>query len=114
MQQENLQNAAEASQNGDAVSPRELPHGLLAVPEEVHAWLERERSKHPADAFAKYEPRLLLEWTLQYYFEESGHEVCYRPTAQGPEVLAVGFDEIYERTDAMNPDRMTGLKLWMP
>jgi hypothetical protein len=94
--------------------PRELPHGLLTPPPEVRALIEKERARHPPEAFAKGEERLLNEWTLQYYFDYLGHEVLYRPTPQGPEVLAVGFDEIFARTNGMAPKAMQGLKTWMP
>jgi hypothetical protein len=106
--------SASALPNASVRSPRELPHGLLAVPEPVKTLLDQERAKHPAEAFARAEERLVQDWTLHYYFEPFGYEVLYRPTAQGPEVLAVGFDEIHERTEGMNPAKMVGLKTWMP
>jgi hypothetical protein len=56
--------------------------------------IEKERAKHPPEAFARAEARLLNEWTVQYYFDYLGHEVLYRPTAQGSEVVAVGLDEV--------------------
>jgi hypothetical protein len=74
--------------------PRELPHGLIAPPERVRQLLEQERPKHRAEAFARAYERLLNEWTVGYYFDGLGHEVLYRPTAQGPEVLAVGHEEV--------------------
>jgi hypothetical protein len=106
--------SAAALPNPSVRCPRELPHGLLEVPEPVKALLDQERAKHPAEAFARAAERLVQDWTLHYYFEPFGHEVLYRPTAQGPEVLAVGFDEIHERTEGMNPAKMVGLKTWMP
>jgi hypothetical protein len=105
---------AAALQNGSVKRPCELPHGLLTVPDQVHGLLAQERARHPAEPFARTEDRLLHDWTLSYYFEAVGHEVLYRPTPQGPEVLAVGFDEIHNLTDGMNPAKMVGLKLWMP
>jgi hypothetical protein len=74
--------------------PEDLPHGLLAVPAKVRELIEEERPKHLPEAFAKAEERLLNDWTLQYYFDYLGHEVLYRATPKGPEVLAVGFEEI--------------------
>ena len=35
---------------------------------------------------------------VQYYFDQLGYEVAYRSTPQGPEVLAVGYDEILALT----------------
>ena len=94
--------------------PQDLPHGLISPPREVRDLLEKERAKHPPDAFAKAEEQLLNEWTLQFYFDYLGHEVLYRPTPRGPEVLAVGFDEIRAQTGDMVPDKMKGLKTWVP
>jgi hypothetical protein len=94
--------------------PADLPHGLLTPPEKVRELMERERARHAPASFAKAEERLLNEWTLQYYFDGLGHEVLYRPTAGGPEVLAVGFEEIRVRTDDMDPEKMTGLRTWVP
>jgi hypothetical protein len=94
--------------------PQDLPHGLIRPPEEVRDLIDRERGKHSPEAFAQAEERLLNERTLQYYFDYLGLEVLYRPTPQGPEVLAVGFDEIFARTNGMDPDAMQGLKTWVP
>jgi hypothetical protein len=42
---------------------------------------------------------MLNEWTLQYFFDDLGHEVLYCPTPKGPEVLAVGFDEVFRPSE---------------
>jgi hypothetical protein len=94
--------------------PADLPHGLLTPPQQVRELVERERARHPPASFAKAEERLVNEWTLQHYFEGLGHEVLYRPTPGGPEVLAVGFEEIRARTDDMDPEKMKGLRTWVP
>src|SRR5438477_5091939 len=79
--------------------PRDLPHGLLAPPEKVREILAREKARFAPHAFSpEMEERLLCEWTLQYYFDYLGHEVLYRQTPGGPEVLAVGFEEVFART----------------
>jgi hypothetical protein len=44
-----------------------MPHGLLAVPDQVRRAIEEERGKHSAEAFARAEERLLNDWTLQFY-----------------------------------------------
>jgi hypothetical protein len=74
--------------------PKQLPHGLIAPPEAVRARIEEERAKHAPEVFAKNEERLLNEWTIGYVFDSLCLEVVYRPTPQGPEVLAVGTDEV--------------------
>src|SRR5205823_3934668 len=73
--------------------PQDLPHGLISPPEKVSELIAQERGKHPPDAFARAEERLLNEWTLQYYFDYLGYEVVSQPTLQGPEVIAVGDEE---------------------
>jgi hypothetical protein len=93
--------------------PRDLPHGLLSPPPEVRALIEQERAKHPAETFARAEERLLSEWTVGHYFDGLGQEVLYRVTPKGPEVLAVGFDEIRACTDGMKPERMEGLATFL-
>ena len=74
--------------------PEELPHGLLPTPPEVRELVEMERAKHPPEAFAKAEGGLLNDWTVHWYFDNLCQEVTYRQTPDGPEVLAVGFDEV--------------------
>jgi hypothetical protein len=93
--------------------PEDLPRGLLTPPERVRELIDKERAKHPPEMFARHEERLLNEWTIAYYFDYLGYDVLYRPTPQGPEVLAVGFDEIFARTEGLKPENMTGLKTWM-
>src|SRR4051812_20071697 len=73
--------------------PAELPHGLITPPAIVREYLERERAKFPPEVFARHEQNLLNDWTIDYAFGSLGHEVVYRRTPQGPEVLAVGFEE---------------------
>jgi hypothetical protein len=74
--------------------PAELPHGLITPPGPVRERIEQERAKHPAEVFAKNEERLLNEWTIGYIFDSLCLEVVYQPTPQGPEVLAVGTEEV--------------------
>jgi hypothetical protein len=94
--------------------PQDLPHGLIAPPSRVVELVAAEKAKFGERFTPEVEVRLLNEWTLQYYFEYLGHEVLYRRTTQGPEVLAVGFDEIFARTNGMDPRAMVGLATWMP
>jgi len=92
--------------------PEDLPHGLIPPPPEVREHIEKERPKHQPQAFAGAEQRLLSQWTLDYYFGQQTYEVLYRETPHGPEVLAVGFDEIAARTKGMTPEAMKGLQTW--
>jgi len=73
--------------------PQDLPHGRITPPQKVHELIEVERGKHSPDLFARWEERLLNEWTLQYYFDYLGYEVVYVPTPKGPDVIAVGLEE---------------------
>ncbi len=94
--------------------PSELPHGLLTPPDKVRELIEQERAQHPAEAFARAEERLLNEWTLQYYFDDLGYEVVYRPTTDGPEVLAVGFEEQLALRRGIGEEDYSQLEIWMP
>ena len=77
--------------------PEELPHGRLPVPPVMGELLERERQQLglTPEAFAASEQRLLNLWTVTWYFDGLGHEVIYRETPEGPEVVAVGYDEMF-------------------
>jgi hypothetical protein len=95
--------------------PEELPHGLVVPPERARELVAKEKIKSSPEVFtSEAEERLLSEWTLQYYFDYLGYEVLYRQTPAGPEVLAVGFDEIFAHTRGMDPEAMKGLKTWVP
>jgi hypothetical protein len=52
--------------------------------------------------------------TLNYYFDYLGHEVAYRETPQGPEVLAVGDEEIVALTKDMCLEEQLKLQRWLP
>jgi hypothetical protein len=109
-----VDDVAASGASSRSMRPADLPHGLLALPVRVREQIEAERAKYPPEAFARAEMQLVNEWTLQHYFEDFGQEVLYRATPQGPEVLAVGFDEIFTLTKGRDPGAMTGLKTWMP
>jgi hypothetical protein len=94
--------------------PADLPHGLIRPPDQVRELIEKERAKHPAEVFARSEERLLNEWTLQHYFDYLGYEVLYRPTPQGPEVLAVGWDEKDAYRKNLPLEEQLRLKTWTP
>jgi hypothetical protein len=94
--------------------PQDLPHGLITPPQQVRDLIEKERGKHPPEHFVRAESRLLNEWTLAYYFGHLAYEILYRLTPEGPEVLAVGFEEIMARTNRRDPEAMKGLQTWVP
>src|SRR5438094_15933 len=75
--------------------PEELPHGLLAVPPEVRELIEERRGNWPPEVFAGEALRMLNLETVSWYFDGLNMQVMYRETPQGPEVLAVGRDEVF-------------------
>lgn len=93
--------------------PAELPHGMLPVPPEVRELVERERGRHRPEAFGPAERGILNRWTVSWYFDGLHHEVLYRETPDGPEVLAVGFDEVFAATDGMKPEMFKGLETYL-
>jgi hypothetical protein len=65
---------------------------LLPTPPEIAKLVAREAAKRPMSPAAR-------QWVtdcfnMQYYF--GGHDIAYRKTPQGVEVLAVGLEEIGE------------------
>ncbi len=92
-------------------APGELPHGLLTVPPEVRELVEAERAKRPGYSEEGWRRSMNL-WAVTWYYDGLGHEVLYRETSHGPEVLAVGFDEIRALTDGMRPEKMVGLQTY--
>ena len=110
-----LDQSAPSNQAALLKRPHELPHGLIAPPQRVLELLAKEKAKFPDQVFnSDAEQKLLNEWTLQYFFDFLGHEVLYRQTSEGPDVLAVGFEEACARTNGMDPEAMKGLRTWMP
>ncbi len=94
--------------------PEDLPHGLITPPDRVRELVAKEKAKFSPQEFTPaWEERLLNEWTIQYYFDYLGYEVLYRQTPEGPEVLAVGFDEIFARTNGRDSEAFKGLRTWM-
>ena len=57
--------------------------------------------------------RILNEWTIDYYFDYLGHDVIYRQTPEGPEVLAVGYEEEIRLRKTMPLEEQLKLKTWM-
>jgi hypothetical protein len=90
--------------------PEELPRGLLTIPPEVRELIEERRAKYPPEVFAKAEITMLNEETIGWYFSDLGHEVIYGETPQGPDVLAVGYEEVLALKRTMPPDELRKLK----
>jgi hypothetical protein len=94
--------------------PEDLPHGLITPPEFVKQLVAKEKAKFPPGRVTpEVEEEWLNDWTLQYYFDYLGHEVLYRKTPQGPNVLAVGFDEMQAVYKGMPLEEQHKLKIWM-
>jgi hypothetical protein len=93
--------------------PEELPHGLLTIPPEVQELVERERSKHRPEVFAAAQETFLNDWTVNWYFDNLGHRVLYRPTPEGPEVIAVGFEEVFALRKTMPLEEQRQLKEYL-
>ena len=90
----------------------ELPRGVVPPPayvlREIEALKASSRSPWPQD----YEVAELNYLTLFYYFENI--EVAYRPTDKGPEVLAVGFEEVGDFVEATPQDVLLTVTITVP
>jgi hypothetical protein len=81
----------------------------------VAAIVAREEAKFPPEIFTPpAKERLTVDLTLQYYFETPGYAVAYRSTAEGPEVLAVGWEEIAVLREALPEDAQSTVHFWHP
>jgi hypothetical protein len=106
---------APSMQGGYPRSPESLPHGLISPPDVMRALLAKEKAKHPPEVFnAECEERILNQYTLDYYFDYLGHEVIYRQRPEGPEVLAIGEEEVIRLKLALPLEEQLKLKTWMP
>jgi hypothetical protein len=105
---------APSLQGGLERRPEDLPHGLIRPPELVLELLAKEKAKYPPEVFdAAAEERILNQWVLDYYFDYLGHEVIYRQTPEGPEVLAVGEVEVIRLQKTLPLDEQLKLKTWL-
>ena len=95
-----------------------LPHGLLALPDRVREIVAHEEERLSREYGITPSPearrRLMDDLTLQYYFDGLGHEVLYRSTPAGPEVLAVGFEEILTRRQGKSLEEQLAFHTWLP
>jgi hypothetical protein len=94
--------------------PEDLPHGLIVPPPEVRELLAKEIAKHPPQSISPAtQERVLNQWTVGYYFDYLGHEVIYRQTPEGPEVLAVGDHEVIALKKTMPLEEQLKLQTWV-
>jgi hypothetical protein len=95
--------------------PQDMPHGLITPPDLIRKWVAEEKAKFPAHLFdAEQEQRSLNDLTLQFYFESFNYDVLYRSTPDGPEVMAVGHEEIHAFTKDMPLEEQYRFNIWMP
>ncbi len=90
--------------------PAELPHGLLAVPPEVRELVEARKANFSPEVFAGARVVMMNHETVGWYFDGLCQEVVYRPTPEGPEVLAVGRDEVRAFRKATPPEEQRDLE----
>jgi hypothetical protein len=72
--------------------PERLPRGLVPPPKEIAEQVARDKARLQPYYTDEAERRQLEFLTLLYYYQ--GTTIAYRSTSQGPEVLAVGYEEI--------------------
>ncbi len=93
--------------------PGDLPHGLIRPPARVLEIVAKEKARFPAEIFTpEAEEQLTNDLTLQYYFDPHGCDVAYRSTPQGPEVRAVGVEEIATLRKNLSEDEWRNLRTW--
>ena len=98
------------------VMSRPKPRGLLPIPGEVTEIIAKEEARllnaHGIVPTPEARQRMVDSFTLQYYYE--GFYVAYRPTSQGPEVLAVGDEEIGRLLRGMDQEERLKIKVGQP
>jgi hypothetical protein len=98
------------------VMSRPKPRGLLPIPGEVEEIIAKEAARllkeHGIVPTPEARRRMVDSFTLQYYYE--GFHVAYRPTSQGPEVLAVGDEEIGRLLRGMDQEERAKIKVGQP
>ena len=99
-------------------SPKDLPQGLIAPPQVVRDQLRAADDKllkeHGFRLSQEAMVRELSYQTLNYFFDYLGYEVAYRETPDGPEVLAVGYEEILALTRGMSLEVQMKIRRWLP
>ena len=105
---------APSMQGGYPRTPESLPHGLISPPDLVRELVAKEKARLTPPGFdAAWEERILNEWTIGYYFDYLGHDVIYRQTPDGPDVLAVGWDESFALRHRVGEEEFRKLNTWL-
>jgi hypothetical protein len=102
--------------NAPFVAARPKPRGLLPVPPEVEAAVAEDDSwllkYHGIVPTSEDRQRQVNSLTLQYYY--GGHDVAYRLTPHGVELLAAGLSEISQLVQGMNQEELLTIKIGQP
>ena len=102
--------------NAPLVAARPKPRGLLPVPAEVEAAVAEDDSsllkEHGIVPTSEDRQRQVNSLTLQYYY--GGHDVAYRITPEGVELLAEGLSEIRQLVQGMSQEHLLSLKIGQP
>lgn len=102
--------------NAPFVADRPKPRGLLRVPPEVEAAVALDDSslfeRHGIIPTTEDRQRQVNSLTLQYYYW--GHDIAYRLTPQGVELLAAGLSEIRQLVESMSQDELLTIKIGQP
>src|SRR5437763_3571066 len=87
------------------------PRGLLPVPPEVQEDVVREEERilqeHGFHVAPEAKRQMTDDRTLHYYYE--GHQVAFRRTPAGVEVLAAGWDEVRQFFQSTPPEQRQGV-----
>jgi hypothetical protein len=98
--------------------PQDLPHGIISPPPRVFEIVAREEERLAREQNLtitdQARQQMIEQLTLQYYFDYLGYEIAYRSTPHGPEVLAVGFEEIHRRATDLSQEERSKVKNWLP
>ncbi len=92
--------------------PLPKPRGLLPVPPEIAKEVSREQAAHQPNYTDDYAKLTRDDWTLRYYYE--GETVASRSTAEGVEVLAVGWEEVGRFFEETPPENRQGVMIQYP
>jgi hypothetical protein len=88
--------------------PMSYPHGLLPTPPDVRAVVAKEETRlletHGLVLSPQAHQSLVNEQTLSHFL--GGQWISYRETTQGPDVLAVGLEEIGRLMQLLGPQEL--------
>ena len=84
--------------------PAELPHGLLPIPPEVREIVKEQFARFSPEQFAPYAAEKHCWETVCWFFSDLDQPVIYRETPDGPDVLAVGREEVRAHLDKLPPE----------